>query len=214
MRRAYRQAGDKGERNRFIFRIFRLTQHYTCRSLASKNYKHFFKEDIFLYYITSATLKNMKPFLIKGFEIDISRYAKALIKSSIWLVCVFACGSLPFLLMKFIQAFKIAEANEKLKLFDHDLFLPFLCCAIIGEISFEAFLCKIKFSKYTYMFFAFSSGAIIAIVCIVYLVMFFKEPTTMVELPASWIIQTFVVSYTSIYSFSIKALMYIDESKK
>jgi len=38
--------------------------------------------------------------------------------------------------MKPIQAFKIAEANERLKLFDHDLFLPFLCCVVMGEISF------------------------------------------------------------------------------
>jgi hypothetical protein len=93
------------------------------------------------------------------------------------------------------------------------LFLPFLCCAVISELSFEAFLSKIKFSKYSYLFFAMSAAVVITIVCIFYIIIFFQKPERIVTLPATWSVQFIVISFTSAYSLFLKALLFIEEDK-
>lgn len=151
---------------------------------------------------------------LKTFTLDLNRPLKALIKSLIWLFSVAFCGSLPVLVITLLHSLKIGEASEKLESFNHELFWPFLCCAIIGEISFEAFLCKIKFSKYSYLFFGVSAGAVIMIVCLFYIIFFFKKPDEMLKLPAIWKFQFFIVVYTSLYSLGVKSIMFFDEDKK
>ena len=151
---------------------------------------------------------------VKTFTLDVSRPLKAFIKSSIWLFFVVLCGSLPVLLISLLHYLDIGEADKKLESFNHELFWPFLCCAIIGEISFEAFLCKIKFSKYSYLFFGLSAGVVVIIVCLFYLIFFFKKPEEIAKLPATWIFQVIIVTYTSLYSLGVKTFMFFDEDKK
>lgn len=149
----------------------------------------------------------------KAFTFDFNIYFKAFIKSSIWLAFVFLCGSLPIILMNVLLKIGVVEANTKLEDFNHELFFPFLCCAIIGEISFEAFLCKVKFSKYSYMFFALSAFLVVGIVCVVYLTIFFSKPEKVMDLPATWLIQVLIVSFTLLYSLFIKTIMFVEEDK-
>lgn len=155
------------------------------------------------------------PFVnLKIFTLDFNRPLKAIIKSFIWLFFVAFCGSLPVLVITLLHSLKIGEADKKLESFNHELFWPFLCCAIIGEISFEAFLCKIKFSKYSYLFFGMSAFAVIMIVCLFYIIFFFKKPEEKLNLPAIWKFQLFIVIYTSLYSLGLKSIMFFDEDKK
>jgi hypothetical protein len=151
---------------------------------------------------------------IQTFTFDINSPLKAFIKSVIWLFFVVLCGSLPVLLISLLHYLDIGEADKKLESFNHELFWPFLCCAIIGEISFEAFLCKIKFSKYSYLFFGLSAGVVVIIVCLFYLIFFFKKPEEIAKLPATWIFQVIIVTYTSLYSLGVKTFMFFDEDKK
>lgn len=151
---------------------------------------------------------------LKTFTIDFSRPVKAFFKSLIWLFFVVLCGSLPVLVISLLHYLGIGEADKKLESFNHDLFWPFLCCAIIGEISFEAFLCKINFSKYSYLFFGMSAGVVILIVCLFYLIFFFKRPDEIANLPATWIFQVIIISYTSLYSLGVKSFMFFDEDKR
>lgn len=158
---------------------------------------------------------------IKAFTFDFSAPYRAFIKSLIWLVCVFACGSLPMLLVLFLHYLGIGEADKKLSAFGYELFLPFLCCAIIGEISFEAFLCKIKFSKFSYLFFGLSAFIVIGIVCLLYVIFFFYQPDKIFnsenstnKLPSIWTLQAIIVTYTAIYSLCIKTFMFFAEEKK
>ncbi len=163
----------------------------------------------------------MELMKFKAFTFDVSNPLRALVKSLIWLVCVFSCGSLPMLLVWLLDYLGIGEADKKLDAFRYELFLPFLCCAIIGEISFEAFLCKIKFSRFSYLFFGLSAFIVIGIVCLLYVIFFFREPhaifnnnTTPHKLPSIWYFQTIVITYTSIYALCIKTFMFFDEEKR
>lgn len=163
----------------------------------------------------------MNGIKIRAFTFDLSNPLKAFVKSFIWLICVFACGSLPVLMVWFLRYLGIGEADKKLNAFGYELFLPFLCCAIIGEISFEAFLCKIRFSKFSYLFFGLSAFIVIGIVCLLYVIFFFYEPQKIFnsgdgvhKLPSIWVFQSIIVTYTVLYSLCIKTFMFFEDDKR
>jgi hypothetical protein len=64
---------------------------------------------------------------------------------------------------------------DKLKHLLNDLTIIFLSSAMIAEVSIEAFLCKIKFSKYAYLAFFVSSAMILGIACIAYTVIITRD---------------------------------------
>lgn len=155
----------------------------------------------------------MRRVEFKSFEVHFTSISKSFIKSCVWLVTTVFFGSLPLLLVILLSKLGIVEANDKAREMYNDLFLLFLSSAMISEISFEGFLCKIKFSKYSYLFFSLSAGSVIGIACILYPVIFLSKNENIAKLHMVLIFQLFVISYTIAYSLYLKTMMFIEEDK-
>lgn len=150
---------------------------------------------------------------LTGFKIYFNQLTKSVIKSIFWLSMTLFFGCLPLLLVFILSNFNIIEANHKVDEFMNDLFLPFLCCAIITEITMEAFLWKIKFSKYAYGFFIAAVAVLVFSVSMFFLIKFFTKGEIDVKLPNAWIFHLIVLTFTIAYSVFIKTAMFIEEDK-
>ena len=110
----------------------------------------------------------MKPFLTQAlsfFDIPAALrlnpppFLKAFCKALIWCCWNIVCGLAPFLVIAFIattmmQKADQAAAYEEIRHLVSDLVLLFFFSAMMGEVTIEAFLSKIKFGKYSYLGFA------------------------------------------------------------
>jgi len=147
------------------------------------------------------------------FTVEFSTKSRAIGKSLIWLGVTGVIGGLPILLIWMLSGMHIQQADDKLKEIIHDLAVPFLCCAIITEISIEAFLCKIKFSKYSYLSFFLAAGIVIFLVCFLYVVTFILKSENLVKPGQIGIYQVIIISFTILYSLFIKTVMFIEEQR-
>ena len=77
----------------------------------------------------------------------------------------------------------------------------------------EAFLCKIKFSKYAYGFFIAAAAILVFSVSMFFLIKFFTKGESDVKLPNAWIFHTIVITFTGTYSLFIKTVMFTEEDK-
>jgi hypothetical protein len=154
----------------------------------------------------------MRMFKMRSFKVYFPDVFKAIVKSIIWLLSTAFFGSLPLLLILLLSGLGIVEADKKANEMYNDLFLIFLSCAIISEISFEGFLCKIKFSKYSYLFFAVSAGVVVGISCILYIIIFLRRANH-AKIQAILNYQIVLITYTVLYSIHLKALLFIEGIK-
>lgn len=156
----------------------------------------------------------MQAIKLTLFKIDFSVISKSLVKSVFWLIVTAIYGTAPLLLLRFANYFSPhAEQIHKIKELLNELTIPFLSSAMIAEIGVEAFLCKIKFSKYAYAGFLASSLLILALSSVIYTVFIKSKSEGNFNFDNLWIFQGIVVTYTIIYCLSIKTIMFIEEDK-
>jgi len=151
---------------------------------------------------------------LQGFKIEFSTVSKSIIKSLIWFFTTAIYGTAPLLLLLFVNYFtpdieQVGRIRDELK----NLTILFLSSAMIAEIGVEAFLCKIKFSKYAYLVFFVSSALILGLVCIAYTVIITTKPEQKFHFDTLWIFQTIVVTFTFLYCLTIKSIMFVEEDK-
>jgi len=84
---------------------------------------------------------------------------------------------------------------------------------MMAEVTIEAFLCKVKFSKYSYLGFSCSSFMIMALVGIIYSVLIFGRFNIKVFNTLNYmkIFQNIIVGFSLIYCIFIKALLFYEE---
>lgn len=156
----------------------------------------------------------MQAIKLTGFKIEFSVVFKSITKSIIWLLITAIYGTAPLLLLWFANHFSPDPGQiHKIKELLNELTIPFLSSAMIAEIGVEAFLCKIKFSKYAYAVFLASSILILALSSVIYTVFIKSRSAGNFNFDNLWIFQVIVVTYTVIYCLSIKTIMLIEEDK-
>ncbi len=163
----------------------------------------------------------MALFKLNLFEVDFAPVGKALAKASIWMVATALFGSVALILVGILSKLNIIGADTKLKEHIDDLFIVFLCCAIISQLSFEAFLCKIKFGKYSYLFFFGSAALAMFCACIYYTIIFMQkgaeahpdETKPTVNFAAVGIFQIIFIIYTVLYTLFLKVFLFMEEDK-
>ncbi len=160
----------------------------------------------------------VRTFRIFKFEIVIPPIFKSICKSIIWLGFNVCSGLLPFLILVFIgTAFNQAVTASKSE-FHHllnDLVILFFCTSILGEITIEALLSKIKFSKYSYFGFTSAFFLVLAAVCLMYVMLIYgkiqiDEPSKSAILLN---IQLGIIVFTVLYSTFIKTILFLSEDK-
>ncbi|MEO5681469.1 MAG: hypothetical protein ABIQ88_02445 [Chitinophagaceae bacterium] len=156
----------------------------------------------------------MEPISFVAFKIDFSTLTKAIIKSVIWFVTTAVYGMAPILLLLIVNYLAPDVGQEdRIKHLLKDLFVLFLSSAMIAEIGVEAFLSKIRFSKYAYLVFFVSSALILGIVCIAYTVIVKTKAEDQFNFNNLWLFQVVVVTFTLVYCISIKTFMFVEEDK-
>jgi hypothetical protein len=145
---------------------------------------------------------------------------KAVAKSVIWCFWSGVLGLLPFLIVSFIgMSFTDLQVAEKstheVKHLFSDFVILFFCNAMIGEITIEAFLSKVRFGKYSYLGFCSASFAILFVTCILYSVLIYGAFHSNNESNVSKILnyQWYIIAFTLIYSIFIKSILFIEEDK-
>lgn len=159
------------------------------------------------------TFTRMSLVSLTFFKVDFAVTLRSFIKACIWFAITVAFGLAPMLLL--MLANKIAPNQElanKIFEFYNDLVIPFLCSAIIAEVGVEAFLCKVKFSKYSYLAFFLSSAMILFLVCIVYIVILNNHLKENINV-SLWVSQDIIVTYTVVYCLSVKTILFKEEDK-
>ena len=156
----------------------------------------------------------MRFVTFEAFKIEFSTLSKSLIKSFIWFTTTALYGTAPIILLLIVNYFapdldQTKKINQQLK----DLTILFLSSAMIAEIGVEAFLCKIRFSKYAYLVFFLSSALILGLVCIAYTLIIKTKPESNFNFDNLWIFQTIIVAFTFFYCLTIKTFMFVEEEK-
>jgi hypothetical protein len=151
---------------------------------------------------------------LQAFKIEFSTLSKSVIKSGMWFFTVAIYGVAPILLLLLVNYFAPAiDQTDRLKHQLQDLTILFISSAMIAEVGVEAFLSKIKFSKYAYLVFFLSSSLILGLVCIAYTVIIRTKPDSNFNFSNLWIFQTIVVTFTFFYCMTIKTFMFVEEDK-
>ena len=152
------------------------------------------------------------------FQIIIPPVIKSISKSIIWLCFNVCSGLVPFLILVFIgSAFSQTVQASKFE-FHHllnDLVILFFCTSILGEITIEALLAKVKFSKYSYFGFTTAFFLVLVSVSLMYVMLIYGKIN--IDDPINSItifkIQLGIIVFTIIYSTFIKTLLFLAEDK-
>lgn len=154
------------------------------------------------------------------FEINMSGCVKAVLKAIIWGLWNVGSGLAPFLVVVFIASTLLdkpaqATSMEEINHLRNDLVVLFFCSAMMGEVTIEAFLSKIKFGKYTYLGFCVSSFSILGLVCILYSIIVSgnhnSKPFNGLNNMATF--QTIVILFSLIYCIFIKSVLLYEDEK-
>ena len=155
-----------------------------------------------------------------AFEININPVFKGFIKSAIWCFWNTVSGLAPFLVIAFVASTILDKhstetSKEEIEHLLNDCVILFFCSAMMGEITIEAFLSKVKFGKYSYLGFCASSFMILSLVCIIYTIIIFGNLKIHVfdEFNNMRTFQTVIVVFSLSYCLFIKTIMYIEEGK-
>lgn len=154
------------------------------------------------------------------FEITLPRWLRSTLKAIIWLVWNIAFGLAPFLLVAFIASFKIDPNSNKLSHEEYhhllnDCVILFFCTAIMAEITIEAFLCKVRFSKYYYLGFCSVLFISLIIVLLIYYSLIAGDRKLLIFSDLSTIMkfQTFTMWFSGLFCIFIKATLFWEEDK-
>ena len=166
--------------------------------------------------------------------INFNPAVKAVFKAIIWCLWNILSGLAPFLVILFVASTILssqssAEARKEIMHLSNECVVLFFCCAMMGEITIEAFLSKVKFSKYSYLGFCSSSFMALLLSCIIYTTIIFSrvglihgtETNIVVQQTVNLfsssnnmlMFQTLVVVFAILYCIFIKSLLLFEEEK-
>lgn len=151
-------------------------------------------------------------------RLNLPRSLKAFFKGIIWAIWNIVSGLAPFLVIAFIAITLLSKgeqsaAVEEIRHLINDLVLLFFFSGMMGEVTIEAFLSKVKFGKYSYLGFCTSSFMILALVCILYTIVIFGKFKVLMfsSLNNLGTFQIIVITFALVYSIFIKSILFLEE---
>ena len=154
------------------------------------------------------------------FEINLPAWLKSILKAGIWYGWNVVFGLVPFLLVALVASFKLDPNSTKLSQQEYhhllkDCVILFFCTAIMGEITIEAFLCKVKFSKYNYLGFCSALFIVLIIVILIYYSLIIGNQRVLIfgDLSNIMEFQKFIIGFSAVFCIFIKATLFWEEDK-
>lgn len=170
--------------------------------------------DSYIFALKRPTTLSMLKYLF-----NLPTSTRSVIKALIWCVWNVVAGLSPFLIIIFVAGILLTKNDpvsaDEIKHLSNDCVVLFFCSAMMAEVTVEAFLCKVKFSKYSYFGFCCSSFMIMGLVGIIYAVLIFGRFNIKAfnQLNFMGIFQTIIIGFSFLYCLFIKSVLFYEEDK-